>query len=79
MKNEIYQDPVKNKLGIKNSMDDDWQKMDFLFHSACSYPFIPMVDLSFVVEELIKIIKNWKREVKTKKKQALSKEPHATS
>jgi len=61
MENKIYKDPANNRTVAGNSTEDNMQKIDFLFHSACSFPFVPMVDLSFAVNELITLIKAWKQ------------------
>jgi hypothetical protein len=78
MKNLIYKDPVENEKTTGNSSEDEWQKMDFLFHSACSFPFVPMLDLSFVTDGLLAMIKNWKQKGKRSEKKTHNKESHAT-
>jgi len=40
---------------------DEYNMQTFYLYLAYSCPFVPMVDLSFAIDELIKMVKTWKQ------------------
>lgn len=38
---------------------DEFNMLNFYMFLAYSCPFMPMVDLSFAIDELISMVKNW--------------------